>query len=50
MPRKWREKQARKNEIARGYCIKRDLKIVGEEWRKRATDIRNWRLERSETE
>ena len=33
-----------KTEIAMGDCIKRDLERVGEEWRKSATDRRNWRL------
>ena len=33
-----------KAEIAMGDCIKRDLERVGEEWRTRATDRRNWRL------
>ena len=36
------EKEARKTEIVVG--IKRDLERVGEEWRKRATYRKNWRL------
>ena len=38
------EMEERKTEIAKGGFIKSDLEILGEEWRKRATDRRNWRL------
>jgi len=34
----------RKTEIAKGYSMKRNIKRVGEEWRKRATDKWSWRL------
>ena len=34
MPRKWREMEARKSEIAMGDCIKSDTERVGEEWKK----------------
>ena len=44
MPRQWRENEARMTGIAMGDCIKRDLERVGEEWRKGATDRRNWRM------
>ena len=36
--------EERKTEIAKGGYIKSDLERLGEEWRKRATDRRNWRL------
>ena len=44
MPRKWRGKEARKIDIAIGGWVKRDLEKVGEGWRTRATDRKNWRL------
>ena len=44
MPRKWREKEARKTENAMGGCVKRDLERVGGEWRTTAKDRRSWRL------
>ena len=44
MLRKWMEKEARKTEIAMGDCINNDPERVRQEWRKRATDKRNWRL------
>ena len=43
--RKEMPKEARKTEIAMGDCIKWSRKcVMGEEWGKRATDRRNWRL------
>ena len=38
------EREERKTEIAMGDWIKKDLEKVREEWRKRPTDRRNWRL------
>ena len=44
MLRKWKEKEARKTEIAMGDCINNDPERVGQEWRKRAANKQNWRL------
>ena len=40
MPRKWKGNGDEEDRD----CIKSDLERVGEEWRKRSTNRRNWRL------
>ena len=44
MLRKWRGKEGKEDRSCDGGLLKRDIEREGEEWRKRATDRKNWRL------
>ena len=42
MPRKWMGNGGEEDRNCGGGCIKSGIDIMGEDWRKRATDKRNW--------